>query len=72
MRTENGTGDLACGFAVLRRDRQRLGQLQDCLCRLFLLVGRVAVLAQDTFDQHASWGAHILAQHPVDGHILAH
>ena len=38
----------------------------------FLLVRRVAVLAQNALHQHAQVRPHVLAQRPVDGDVVAH
>ena len=41
------------------------------LPRLLLLVGRVAVIPQDSLHQHAQLRAHVLADRPVDGDVPA-
>ena len=50
---------------------QYLGLFQHGPRRPFLLVGRVAMLTQNALAQAAQVGADILAQRPVDGHVVA-
>ena len=50
--------------------RQDFGLFQHRLRCLLLLVGRVAVLAEDAADQPAQVCADVLAQRPVDGDVV--
>lgn len=51
---------------------QHFRLLQHCLRRLLLLVGRIAVFAEDTLDEHAQLRADVFADGPVDGDVFAH
>ena len=45
---------------------------QHELSGLLLLVGRVAVLAEDPFHQDPQLRPHVVPHRPVDGHVLPH
>src|SRR6266480_6418397 len=51
---------------------EQLGLLQHGAGRLFLLIRRVTVFAEDAPDEDAHLGTDVLTQRPVDGHALAH
>ncbi len=44
---------------------EELGLFENSLGRLLLLVGRIAVPAQDAFDQHAQMGPDVFPDGPV-------
>ncbi len=56
------------GGPVLGED---FGLFEDCLGGLFLLVGRVAVSAEDAADEAAEICADVFAERPVDGDVVA-
>lgn len=52
--------------------RPHLGLLQHRLRRLLLFVGRVAVLAQDSFHEDSKVRADVVSHRPVDRDVLSH
>src|SRR6266498_2276363 len=65
--------DLALGTSVLCRHfpTQQLHLFQYGLCRLLLFVGRVTVLAEDSFHDYAQLRVHVLAHGPIDRDVFA-
>jgi hypothetical protein len=51
---------------------QQFRLLEDGGCGLLLLVGRISVLAEDTFDQDAQLRSNVLADGSVDGDVPAY
>ncbi len=45
--------------------RQHFGLFQHCVRSFFLQVGRIAILAKDTFDQYPQMGADVFTHCPV-------
>src|SRR5437879_7282909 len=67
---ERGESQCCLRYCPLGAEHFRL--LQHRLRRLFLLVGRIAVLAQDALHDYAELRSDVLANRPVDSHVLAY